>query len=72
MPKIPTYDAPALDLVSDLPAAETSVRAYVPGCAGGSTVRAWTINGGTHVPQLGPAFTPAVTDFLLSQAKPAR
>jgi polyhydroxybutyrate depolymerase len=65
-------DAPALDLVTDLPAAETSVRTYVRGCAGGSTVQAWTINGGTHVPQLGPAFAPAVTDFLLSQAKPAR
>jgi polyhydroxybutyrate depolymerase len=65
-------DAPKLDLVTDLPAAETSVRTYVQGCAGGSTVQAWTINGGTHVPQLGPAFAPAVTDFLLSQAKPTR
>jgi polyhydroxybutyrate depolymerase len=65
-------DAPALDLVTDLPAAETTVRTYGQGCAGGSTVQAWTINGGTHVPQLGPAFAPAVTDFLLSQAKPAR
>jgi len=65
-------DAPELDLVTDLPAAETSVRTYEQGCAGGSTVQAWTINGGTHVPELGPAFGPAVTDFLLSQAKPAR
>jgi len=65
-------DAPQLDLVTDLPAAETSVRTYVQGCAGGSTVQAWTINGGIHVPRLGPAFAPAVTDFLLSQAKPAR
>jgi polyhydroxybutyrate depolymerase len=65
-------DAPHLDLVTDLPAAETSVRTYVHGCAGGSTVQAWTINGGTHVPRLGPAFAPAVTDFLLSQTEPAR
>jgi polyhydroxybutyrate depolymerase len=65
-------DAPKLDLVTDLPAAETSVRAYVQGCAGGSTVQAWTIIGGAHVPRLGPAFAPAVTDFLLSQVKPAR
>ncbi|GAA3336405.1 hypothetical protein GCM10020358_08450 [Amorphoplanes nipponensis] len=65
-------DAPALDLVTDLPAAETSVRAYEQGCAGGSTVQAWTINGGAHVPTLGPAFAPAVTDFLLSRVKPAR
>jgi polyhydroxybutyrate depolymerase len=64
--------APKLDLVADLPAAETSVRTYGEGCAGGSTVEAWTINGGAHVPQLGPAFAPAVTDFLLSRAEPAR
>ena len=65
-------DASALDLVTNLPAAETSVRTYVQGCAGGSTVQAWTINGGTHVPELGPAFAPAVTDFLLSRTKPAQ
>ena len=66
-------DAPALDLVTDLPDAETSVRTYEQGCAGGSAVQAWTINGGRHVPQLGPAFAPAVTDFLLARAKrPAR
>jgi polyhydroxybutyrate depolymerase len=65
-------DAPELDLVADLPAAETSVRTYAQGCAGGSVVQAWTINGGAHVPRLGPAFAPAVTDFLLSQVQPAR
>jgi polyhydroxybutyrate depolymerase len=65
-------DAPGLDLVTDLPGAETSVRGYVQGCAGGSTVQAWTINGGAHAPRLGTAFAPAVMDFLLSQAKPAR
>ena len=65
-------DGPALDLVTDLPAAETTVRTYVQGCAGGSTVQAWTINGGKHVPTLGSAFAPAVTEFLLSRAKPAK
>ena len=65
-------DDPELDLVTDLPAAETSVRTYVQGCAGGSTVQAWTINGGSHVPRLGPAFAPAVTDFVFSRSKPAR
>ena len=62
----PGRDAPPLDLVAHLPDAETSVRAYDQGCA----VRSWTINGARHVPRLGPAFAPAVTDFLLSQAKP--
>jgi len=65
-------DAPRLDLVGDLPGAETSVHAYVDGCAGGSAVTSWTIDGGTHVPSWGPAFAPAVTDFLLSRAKPGR
>jgi polyhydroxybutyrate depolymerase len=65
-------EASRLDLVTDLPGAETSVRTYAQGCAGGSEVQAWTINGGAHVPQLGPAFAPAVTDFLLSRSKPAR
>jgi polyhydroxybutyrate depolymerase len=63
-------EAPPLDLVTDLPGAETSVTRYTAGCAGGSTVHTWTIDGGRHVPSLGPAFAPAVADFLLSQAKP--
>ena len=62
--------APALDLVTDLPGAETSVIDYTAGCAGGSSVRRWTINGGRHVPAVGPAFAPAVMDYLLAQAKP--
>jgi polyhydroxybutyrate depolymerase len=58
-------DEPALDIVTDVPAAETSVRTY--GCADGSTVRSWTINGGSHIPGVGPGFAPAVVDFLLAQ-----
>ncbi|BCJ48323.1 esterase [Actinoplanes ianthinogenes] len=65
-------DGPKLDLIASLPGAETSVRTYSSGCAGGSTVQAWTMTGGSHVPQLTAAFAPAVTDFLLSQVKPAR
>jgi polyhydroxybutyrate depolymerase len=64
--------APPLDIVTDLPGAETSVRTYTQGCAGGSTVQAWTINRGAHVPKLNPGFARAVSDFLLSQAKPSR
>ena len=65
-------DGPPLDLVTDLPGAETAVHTYTQGCAGGSTVAAWTINGGRHVPRLDAGFARAVTDFLLSTAKPAR
>lgn len=65
-------DAAPLDVVSDLPGAETTVRTYTQGCAGGSAVQAWTINGGPHVPKLGPGFTPSMMDFLLSHPKPTR
>jgi polyhydroxybutyrate depolymerase len=61
--------APSLDLVGNLPGAETSVLRYTSGCAGGSTVEVWTIKGGTHVPAFGPAFAPAVIDFLLARTK---
>lgn len=66
------HDAAALDLVNDLPGAETSVRVYDRACAAGSTVQAWTINGGSHVPHLGSGFAPAVTDFLLAHTRRAR
>jgi polyhydroxybutyrate depolymerase len=64
-------DAPALDLVPDLPAAETSVRTY-QNCAGRTAVQSWTINGGRHIPAFGPTFAPAVMDFLLTQVEPAK
>jgi polyhydroxybutyrate depolymerase len=59
-------DDPDLDLVSDLPGTDTSVRTY-QGCSGNATVQAWTIKNGKHVPAFGPAFAPAVIDFLLAQ-----
>jgi polyhydroxybutyrate depolymerase len=62
-------EAPALDVISDLPGSETAVREFT-GCAGGSAVRTWTIDGGVHVPRLAPAFTPAVLDFLLARTRP--
>ena len=62
--------APAFDLVSNLPGAETKVTRYTTGCAGGSVVEAWTIDGGVHVPTFGPTFASSVMDFLLSRAKP--
>jgi len=58
-----TLAAP-LDLDSAVPGAETTVTAYVDGCRDGSRVALWTIQGGGHVPDLTPAFTPAIVDFL--------
>jgi polyhydroxybutyrate depolymerase len=60
--------APALDLVTDLPGAETSVQRYT-GCAAGSTVETWTINGGVHIPSFKDGFATKVMAFLLSRAK---
>jgi polyhydroxybutyrate depolymerase len=61
--------APALDLVTDLPGAETSVRRYTAGCDRGSTVETWTIDNGVHIPSFGAAFATTVMQFLLSQVK---
>jgi len=62
--------ADAIDLVTNLPGAETTVTRFAAGCTGGSAVESWTIKGGVHVPSFGPAFAPSVVDFLLSKAKP--
>jgi polyhydroxybutyrate depolymerase len=61
-------NAPPLDLVRDLPGAETSVAQY-SGCANGSTVETWTINRGSHNPHFGPNWAPDVISWLLSQTK---
>jgi polyhydroxybutyrate depolymerase len=66
----PAIDRPALDVIADLPGAETAVRDVATTCRGGTTVRTWTIDNGVHTPNLGPAFTPSVLDFLLAQRKP--
>ena len=61
----PTPDEPpALDL-STLPGDETTAIRFARGCRDGRSVVLWTIRDGGHVPDLGPAFTPAVLDFLL-------
>ncbi|BBH70114.1 esterase [Actinoplanes sp. OR16] len=61
----PGRDGADIDLDAGLPGVDTSVHVWSEGCGGTSTVQAWTINGGAHIPQLGPGFTPAVLDFLL-------
>jgi len=66
----PAADAPAIDVIADLPGAETAVRDVATACRGGSAVRTWTITNGVHTPNLGPAFTPSMLDFLLARAKP--
>lgn len=66
----PPSDAPAIDVVDNLPGAETTVRDLAQTCRDDTMVRTWTIRDGVHTPGLGPAFTPTVLDFLFSRKKP--
>jgi polyhydroxybutyrate depolymerase len=65
----PGADRAPLDVVADLPGAETTVHEVASGCRGGSSVVTWTIDKGVHIPNLGAAFTPSVLDFLLARTK---
>jgi polyhydroxybutyrate depolymerase len=60
---------PNIDLESTLAGNETTVEVY-PNCHAGHTVELWTIVGGGHVPNLSPAFSQQVVDFLLAHPKP--
>lgn len=64
----PVAEPGSLDLVADLPGAETSVSAYRD-CAAGTAVELWTIADGSHVPAVGPGFLPAVFDFFEAHPK---
>ena len=68
----PTADtsATALDLESLLPGAETTVTKNASGCRANGQVELWSIQGGLHVPKFGPAFVPAMLDWLLAHPKP--
>lgn len=65
----PGSDAPAIDVIEDLPGAETTVRDAATTCRNDTMVRTWTIANGVHTPKLNSAFTPAVLDFLLSKKR---
>lgn len=63
-----------LDLDSSLPGAETAIDRYTSGCASGSSVELWTINGGGHGPDLvavgqSTRFAVHVVDWLLAHPK---
>jgi polyhydroxybutyrate depolymerase len=63
-----TSGAP-LDLDSSLAGNETKVTAY-KGCASGTNVALWSMQGGSHVPMITDAFIPDIVDFLYAQQKP--
>lgn len=58
-----------LDLDSMLAGNETSVEAY-SGCAAGSAVELWTIEGGEHRPALTANFATLAWGFLAAHARP--
>jgi polyhydroxybutyrate depolymerase len=62
--------APPLDLDTKLAGSETTVMKYASGCKPGGHAELWTIQGGSHIPSLTSAFTPAVLDFLYAHPKP--
>lgn len=60
----------ALDLDATIEGAETSVSKYTTGCKAGGAAELWSIDGGTHIPGLGPNFAPEVVEWLLAHPKP--
>ena len=54
---------PPIDLEAKLPGAETAVAAY-DGCPKDAEVTLWTIEGGSHVPDVGAAFAESVWQWL--------
>lgn len=62
--------AKKLDLESSLAGEETEIQQYASGCKPGGHAELWTIQEGSHVPNLSDNFAPAVIDFLLAHPKP--
>jgi polyhydroxybutyrate depolymerase len=67
--RAPGGPAPApLDLDKGIGGAETAVTRFA-GCAAGTAVELWTMNGGGHIPNLSPSFSSLIVDFLFAHPK---
>ena len=64
----PSPTGATLDLEADLAGDDSSVEAYA-GCPDGIDVELWTIDGGSHSPNISPSFTREVIEFLLAHPK---
>lgn len=62
-------DGAALDLIGDLPGAETTTSS-TGGCPAGGAADLWTIADGTHEPTFAPSFQPALWTWLDAHARP--
>jgi polyhydroxybutyrate depolymerase len=67
---IPDLTSAPIDLVSNLPGAETTIAKYEMDCLAGGSAELWTIEGGVHSPSLTANFAPLVIEWLLDHPKP--
>lgn len=58
-----------LDLVSNLPKAETQ-REAIPGCPAGIGVELWRIREGSHISKFSRGWATTALDWLLAHPKP--
>jgi polyhydroxybutyrate depolymerase len=66
----PDEAAPPIDIDVGLAGAETKITQYANGCAPGGHAELWTIEGGGHLPAVGPEFVKKLGDFLFAHPKP--
>ncbi|MDP9002249.1 MAG: alpha/beta fold hydrolase [Myxococcota bacterium] len=66
----PDTSAPALDLDSTIPGAETTVSKYQVDCKPGGAAQLWTMQGSGHIPAFNAGFGTAAIDFLYAHPKP--
>jgi polyhydroxybutyrate depolymerase len=62
-------DGAMLDLVSDLPGAETTT-STTAGCPAGGAADLWSIAGGSHLPIFGTGWQPALFTWLDAHVRP--
>ncbi len=59
-----------LDLERDLAGQESTVTRYTSGCRPGGSAELWTIEGGSHIPEISDHFSQLVVEWLLGHPKP--
>lgn len=60
---------PPLDLDAGIPGDETTVYRYDTDCAPNGSAELWSIEGGSHSPNLSDDFAPLILEFLLNHPK---
>ena len=60
----------SIDIDAGIDGAETTVSQYNSGCDPGGSGELWTIQGGGHLPAIGPDWMPTMLDWLLAHPKP--